>query len=48
MAGTTDLIKFTNRSKNTVLKILKEFEEMGLIEWVGTNEFDPMKKYRIK
>lgn len=46
--GTSDLIKYTNRSKNTILKILKEFENMDLIEWVGTNEFDPMKKYRIK
>lgn len=48
VAGTTDLIKYTNRSKNTILKILKEFEDIELIEWVGTNEYDPMKKYRIK
>jgi len=48
MVGTTDLMKYTNISKNTILKILKEFEHIGLIEWVGTNEFDPMKKCRIK
>lgn len=46
--STSDLIEYTNRSKPTVLKILKEFEEKNLIEWVGTNEFDPQKKYRLK
>ena len=48
MVNTNDLIKYTDRSKPTILKILKEFESMNLIEWVGTNEFDPKKKYRLK
>ena len=48
MVNTNDLIKYTDRSKPTILKILKEFEYMNLIEWVGTNEFDPKKKYRLK
>ena len=46
--STSDLVEYTNRSKPTVLKMLKEFEEKDLIEWVGTNEFDPQKKYRLK
>lgn len=46
--GTTDLMKYTNRSKSTIIRMLKEFEDMNLIEWIGTNEFDPKKKYRIK
>lgn len=48
MVNTNDLIKYTDRSKPTILKILKDFECMNLIEWVGTNEFDPKKKYRLK
>ena len=48
MVNTNDLVKYTDRSKPTILKILKEFEYMNLIEWVGTNEFDPKKKYRLK
>ena len=48
IVNTNDLIKYTDRSKPTILKILKEFEYMNLIEWVGTNEFDPKKKYRLK
>ena len=48
MVNTNDLIKHTDRSKPTILKILKEFEYMNLIEWIGTNEFDPKKKYRLK
>ncbi len=48
MVNTNDLIKYTDRAKPTILKILKEFEYMNLIEWVGTNEFDPKKKYRLK
>lgn len=32
MVNTNDLIKYTDRSKPTILKILKEFESMNLIE----------------
>lgn len=46
--NTNDLVNYTNRSKPTVLKILKDFENMHLIEWIGTNEYDPKKKYRLK
>ncbi len=46
--STNDLINYTGRSKSTVLRILKEFNNWGLIEWVGTNEYDPQKKYRLK
>lgn len=46
--STNDLINYTGRSKSTVLRILKEFDNWGLIEWVGTNEYDPQKKYRLK
>lgn len=46
--NTNDLINYTNRSKPTILKILKDFENMDLIEWIGTNEYDPKKKYRLK
>lgn len=46
--NTNDLVNYTNRSKPTVLKILKDFENMDLIEWIGTNEYDPKKKYRLK
>lgn len=48
MVNTNDLIKCTDRSKPTILKILKEFEYMNLIECIGTNKFDPKKKYRLK
>lgn len=48
MVNTNDLIKYTDRSKPTILKILKDFEYMNLIEWVGTNESDQKKKYRLK
>ena len=35
--------------KTCVDSILSQtFEDIELIEWVGTNEYDPMKKYRIK
>lgn len=46
--NTNDLVNYTHRSKPTVLKILKDFENMDLIEWIGTNEYDPKKKYRLK
>lgn len=46
--NTSELVNYTNRSKKTVLKILKDFGNMGLIEWIGTNENDPKKKYRLK
>lgn len=46
--STSDLIKYTGRTKPTVLRILKEFEKLDLIEWLGINEFDPQKKYRLK
>lgn len=46
--STNDLINYTGRSKSTVLRILKEFDNWDLIEWVGTNEYDPQKKYRLK
>ena len=48
MVNTNDLIKYTHRSKPTILKILKGFLSMNLIESVGTNQFDPKKKYRLK
>ncbi len=46
--GTTDLIKFTGRSRNTVLNVLKRLEEFQVIEWIGTNTKDPKKKYILK
>ena len=47
-AGTTELIKYTGRSKNTVLNVLKKLEELQIIEWVGTNINDPKKRYILK
>lgn len=46
--STSDLVYYTDRSKSTVLRIIKDFEKMDLIEWVGVNENDPKKKYRLK
>lgn len=47
-ASTMDLINYTNRSKNTVLKVLKKLEELEIIDWIGTNIYDPKKKFIIK
>lgn len=47
-ASTMDLINYTNRSKNTVLKVLKKLEELDIIDWIGTNIYDPKKKFIIK
>lgn len=47
-ASTMDLINYTNRSKNTVLKVLKKLEELDIIDWIGTNIYDPKKKFVIK
>ena len=47
-AGTTELINYTNRSRNTALGVLKKLESIGIIEWVGTNQHDPKKKFRLK
>ena len=46
--GTTELINFTGRSRNTVLNVLKKLEELQIIEWIGTNTKDPKKKYILK
>jgi len=46
--NTSELIKHTGRSKNTVLKVLKKMEDLELIEWIGTNINDPKKKFRMK
>ena len=47
-AGTSDLMNYTGRSKNTVIGMLKKLEDLEIIEWNGTNNFDPKKKYIIK
>ena len=47
-AGTSDLMNCTGRSKNTVIGMLKKLEDLEIIEWNGTNNFDPKKKYIIK
>lgn len=47
-AGTIDLMNYTGRSKNTVIGILKKLEDLEILEWVGTNIYDPKKKYIIK
>jgi len=47
-AGTTELTKYTDRARNTVLNTLKKLENLGIIEWIGTNNHDPQKKFIIK
>lgn len=47
-ASTSELVKYTGRSKNTVLKVMKKMEDLDLIEWIGTNINDPKKKFRMK
>lgn len=48
LVKTSDILSYTGRSKPTIIKILKEFEELDIIEWIGTNVNDPQKKYRLK
>jgi len=47
-ASTIELIKYTGRAKNTVIGILKKLEDLEIIKWIGTNIYDPKKKYVIK
>lgn len=41
-------MNYTGRSKNTVIGMLKKLEDLEIIEWNGTKNFDPKKKYIIK
>lgn len=47
-AGTIDLMNYTGRSKNTIIAMLKKLEDLEILEWIGTNIYDPKKKYIIK
>lgn len=47
-ASTTELTKYTGRSRNTVLSYLRKLENLDIIEWVGTSNHDPKKKFIIK
>lgn len=47
-ASTTELTKYTGRSRNTVLNHLKKLEHLEIIEWIGTSNHDPQKKFIIK
>jgi len=47
-ASTTELTKYTGRARNTVLNTLRKLEDLGIIEWIGTNNHDPKKKFIIK
>lgn len=47
-AGTTELMKYTGRARNTVLNVLKKLEDLEIIEWIGTNPNDPKRKYTLK
>ena len=47
-ASTTELTKYTGRSRNTVLSYLRNLENLEIIEWIGTSNHDPKKKFIIK
>ena len=47
-ASTTELTKYTGRSRNTVLSYLRKLENLDIIEWVGTSNHDSKKKFIIK
>lgn len=47
-ATTTELTKYTGRSRNTVLSYLRKLESLEIIEWIGTSNHDPKKKFIFK
>ena len=47
-ASTSVLTKYTGRSRNTVLSYLRNLENLEIIEWIGTSNHDPKKKFIIK
>ena len=47
-ASTTELTKYTGRSRNTVLSYLRKLEDLEIIEWIGTSNHDPKKKFILK
>ena len=47
-ASTTELTKYTGRSRNTVLSYLRKLEDIEIIEWIGTSNHDPKKKFILK
>ena len=47
-ANTTELTKYTGRSRNTVLSYLRKLEDLEIIEWIGTSNHDPKKKFILK
>ena len=47
-ASTTELTKYTGRSRNTVLGYLRNLENLEIIQWIGTSNHDPKKKFIIK
>lgn len=46
--STSEISKYTGRVKNTVLKALNKFEQLDLIEWIGTGLNDPKRKVTLK
>lgn len=45
---TSEIAKHIKRSSSTVRKILVKLREKDLVSWIGTNEFDPKKVYKLK
>lgn len=46
--STSEISKYTGRVKNTVLKALNKFEQLDLIEWIGTGLNDPKRRVTLK
>ena len=47
LVGTVEIAEHIKRTDRTARRIVKTLEEKGLITWVGINEKDPNKKYKI-
>ena len=48
LVSTSEISKYIGKTDRTARRIVAKLEENGLIIWVGMNEKDPNKKYKLK
>lgn len=47
-ANVIEMSNYLDRSDSTVRRLLRNLEELNIICWYGTNNYDPKKVYKIK